>query len=815
MTGTRMPSPLSAPPLNPSASGGMSRRRNFARTLPAAVLLAAATALLLLLLAPAPGHAQTVTTTYISNFDQVYDGTYGAGFPKAQSFTTGSQTGGYTVTHVDIGYDDAEGDKFSAAIYTVDSDGYPDSEVFALTAPTGAWAAGTTLSFTAPANTTLAASTTYTVRIVDSSDVVVLDTTTSDDEDPGGATGWSISDALHYQGRGVWATTSEGKSIRIAIKGTTAANNAATGAPTITGTAQVGETLTADTSGIMDSDGLATPGYTYQWIRVDGATEADISGATVSSYTVAAADRGRTIKVEVSFTDDLGNAETLTSTATAAVVNAQTTDQLLLDNTGPAPNRISVNVGSLVFTQPFETGSNATGYTLTRIQIKSPQITTLPSTSSITVTLRADSSGDPAASALATFSVPDTWTSDALNEFTLATPASLDPDKTYHFIVAATEQVDVVRSNASQVDAGSASGWSFSNYKYRDSDGDWTTSIGALAMELHGTIKATAPGAPTGLTITTVGHHAVKVAWTAPADDGGSPITGYEYTTDDRVTHVATGSTGTSHILDTLADADYPFRVRAVNAVGEGEWSSLVLFTVGPATVTIAGDGDVNEGSPAEFTLTATKPVLSSSKALNVSVSVSESGNMVPAALLIGLWTVEFAVGDTTATLSVPTVDDGVVESDSVVTAAIQTNTDYTVGTDGSGTVSVIDQGAAATANTYVSNINQGSDNDWSASEDRAQNFTTGSRTGGYTVTSVDIGYDDDEGDKFSAAIWKVTTLDVPDTGTSASKVADLTAPTGAWSAGEPSPSPRPPAPPSMPARPTPWSSPRPAMPSS
>ena len=39
-------------------------------------------------------------------------------------------------------------------------------------------------------------------------------------------------------------------------------NNSATGAPTITGTAQVGETLTAATSGIMDSDGLTSPGST-------------------------------------------------------------------------------------------------------------------------------------------------------------------------------------------------------------------------------------------------------------------------------------------------------------------------------------------------------------------------------------------------------------------------------------------------------------------------------------------------------------------------------------------------------------------------
>ena len=92
-------------------------------------------------------------------------------------------------------------------------------------------------------------------------------------------------------------------------------NSAATGAPTIGGTAQVGQTLIASTSGIADADGVANATFTYQWL----ADDTDINGATTSSYTVVAADAGKAIKVTVSFTDDAGNAETLTSAATAAV----------------------------------------------------------------------------------------------------------------------------------------------------------------------------------------------------------------------------------------------------------------------------------------------------------------------------------------------------------------------------------------------------------------------------------------------------------------------------------------------------------------
>ena len=96
-------------------------------------------------------------------------------------------------------------------------------------------------------------------------------------------------------------------------------NNPATGAPTISGTAQVGETLTADTSDIADDDGLNNVQYEHQWL----ADDAEIAGATSSTYTLADTDEDKAIKVVVSFTDDAGNEESLTSAATDAVAAAE------------------------------------------------------------------------------------------------------------------------------------------------------------------------------------------------------------------------------------------------------------------------------------------------------------------------------------------------------------------------------------------------------------------------------------------------------------------------------------------------------------
>ena len=104
------------------------------------------------------------------------------------------------------------------------------------------------------------------------------------------------------------------------------ANTSATGKPTISGTVQVEETLTASTSGIADDDGLTKVSYSYQWIRNDGSTDTDIQDATGSTHTLVDADEGKAIKVKVTFTDDAGNEETLTSAATAEVAAAVPTD---------------------------------------------------------------------------------------------------------------------------------------------------------------------------------------------------------------------------------------------------------------------------------------------------------------------------------------------------------------------------------------------------------------------------------------------------------------------------------------------------------
>jgi fibronectin type 3 domain-containing protein len=90
-----------------------------------------------------------------------------------------------------------------------------------------------------------------------------------------------------------------------------------TSPPTLTGSAVVGNTLTADTGTWA---GTAPLSYAYQWRRCDssGGACVDIAGATASSYTLTADDGGATIRVAVTATNEFGSA-TASSAASTVV----------------------------------------------------------------------------------------------------------------------------------------------------------------------------------------------------------------------------------------------------------------------------------------------------------------------------------------------------------------------------------------------------------------------------------------------------------------------------------------------------------------
>ena len=296
-----------------------------------------------------------------------------------------------------------------------------------------------------------------------------------------------------------------------AVAAATQTNSPVIGAPTISGTAQVGETLTANTSGIADADGLSNVQYEYQWL----ADDADISGATNATYTLVAEDEGKAIKVQVSFTDDEGNEESLTSGATDVVV--------------ARPN------------------SPATG------------APTIGGTAQVGQTLTADTSGITDADGLANATFSYQWTADD-------TDISGATGLTY--TLTGSEESKAITVQVSFTD---------------DADNEETLTSAATDV-VAGAQPTEPPDQPTGLEATAT-HDSVTLTWDNPGDD---TITGYVILR--RIPGVDpqgyfnelvadTGSAATTYTDNTVAaETRYTYRIKAINGAGTSErsrWSHI------------------------------------------------------------------------------------------------------------------------------------------------------------------------------------------------------------------------------------------------
>ena len=289
-------------------------------------------------------------------------------------------------------------------------------------------------------------------------------------------------------------------------------NSPATGAPTISGTAQVGETLTADASDIADFDGLDDVSFSYQWLADDAA----IAGATGSTYTLAEADEGKAIKVQVSFTDDANNEETLTSAATDAVAAAS------------QPNNPATGA-------PAISGTAQVGETLT-----------------------ADTSGIADADGLDNAAFSHQWLADGI-DISGATGST--------YTLTDSDEGKAIKVRVS----------------FTDDGGNDETLTSAATAAVTAPVTAPEPlDRPTGLTAE-VSHDSVTLTWDDPNDDS---ITGYVILRRDKDIHEEgtfetvesdTGSAGTTYTDDTVEpEKQYVYRIKAINANGVSEISSWV-----------------------------------------------------------------------------------------------------------------------------------------------------------------------------------------------------------------------------------------------
>ena len=396
--------------------------------------------------------------------------------------------------------------------------------------------------------------------------------------------------------------------VTVTVNDNDTTNTPATGAPTISGTAQVGGTLTADTSRIADADGLTNVNYGYQWISSDGTTDTDISGETDAAYTLVADDVGRTIKVRVTFTDDAENETTLTSTATDEVdfaVQQQTANN---PATGSPTISGTAQVGEML---TADTSGITDTDGLTNVTYSYQWLgddTDIAGATSSTYTLVADDEGQ-------TIKVRVIVTDDAENETTLtstatavvaapeppAMPTGLSPSVSHDDVTltwddpqddSITGYVILRRDRAIHLvgtfvtitgDTGSAD----TTYTDDTVEPDKQYVYRIKAINEHGEVSEESdwvrgftpaipvPDKPTGLS-PSVSHDTVTLTWDDPQDDA---ITGYVILRRDREIHPEgtfvtitgdTGSTETTYTDDTVEpDKQYVYRIKAINEHGK------------------------------------------------------------------------------------------------------------------------------------------------------------------------------------------------------------------------------------------------------
>ena len=122
-----------------------------------------------------------------------------------------------------------------------------------------------------------------------------------------------------------------------------------------------------------------------------------------------------------------------------------------------------------------------------------------------------------------------------------------------------------------------------------------TGATAATSPPVGASTRLKRPGQPTAVTVSSVSGGEM-VSWTAPANDGGSPITGYIASALTSLTCTTTGATTcTLTGLGLNNGEQYYIRVRAMNAVGSGKLSVAVTATAGqsPNCSTIGPGADL------------------------------------------------------------------------------------------------------------------------------------------------------------------------------------------------------------------------------
>ena len=209
---------------------------------------------------------------------------------------TGVSTGGTATSTVNITDNAAAAGKVTLELTpaTINESGTGNASTVTASIPSASSAATTVTVSVNPADTTtLTVNTILTILAGDTNSTgVVTITAVNDDAVTGNRTVAVSGTAVNSVG------ITDPDDVTLTI---TDDDTAAMGDPLVRGERKVSATLTGDTQGITDGDGLTNPGFNYQWKRMENGMPVDIPGAVSETYTLTDDDVGKRVQLQVRF----------------------------------------------------------------------------------------------------------------------------------------------------------------------------------------------------------------------------------------------------------------------------------------------------------------------------------------------------------------------------------------------------------------------------------------------------------------------------------------------------------------------------------
>ena len=559
---------------------------------------------------------------------------------RAQAFTTGYNSTGYTVDAVEIDYRDPQGDPLALSICETNADESPNissSTCKALTTPSSYTLLGR-LTYLAPSSLTLDPETTYSVvfyspQVSGANVNVGLGGTSSTAEDASSLLGWSIRDKFHNQNADdSWTSPGSVRSIRINLQGTPVANAPTAIDSTVTTSKDMAHTFTAANFNFTPT----TAGDTLTKVHI--VTLPDRGTLALSGVDVTAGDEITKANIDdgnLKFTpvaDEFGDPYTsfsfrvegssLTSAATYKMtkdVTAVTT--IFVSNFGQGREQVhNLNVsGNAGRAQSFTTGYNSTGYILGEVQV----ISTDQAGDEFAMQICPTNSSQTPISPCTPLTPPDSFAEGTLT-FTAPVGHTLAAQTTYSVTMRTPGDAGNVTMSgtlSTDEDASSLAGWSIRDMFHNRPSNAWASisSTKSFRIVVKGILKAPTAGAPTAIdsavstsvstahtftashfnfTATTTGDTLTKVHIVTLPERGTLALSGAAVTAGDEITKadIDAGNLKFTPVADHFGDpyASFRFRVEG-SSVTSAPTYKMTIDVTAVTTVLVSNFGQGSE----------------------------------------------------------------------------------------------------------------------------------------------------------------------------------------------------------------------------